>query len=297
VWGVVTLVSGALLFLLAVSAVRVVTAEKARTIRPVHFLLFGYLLLIWSCWALPGYLFPLTQIELKLAEDSLGIETPLRVSYHGSPVLSLDRAANSSFEIRGHLKGDALRVEMLAPAGWAPVEVHDYFLSVELRDIPTATLYVDNHGHEAVLLNCGQLALPIAADEASPHVIFRPRGADAAPVSIDGQVVGRLSSECVLIDVQGSRAYRWRQITYTDPVAGIMRLGPEPVLPPEEPVKTFGGKQLYTLPGKIDFFLTAAPERVSVKRYGYELPGMGAPEQRTELLAVEPSRLPDERQP
>src|SRR5262249_3363645 len=156
-------------------------------------LLAGYLLLCWSAWAGPGYLFPLTTVKVELPEGKKPLGSPLRASYEDRPVLAQGQAQDGAFEVRGRFQERRLKGEMVSPLGWVASPFRVYGDCVKLDDVFTASLYVDNRDHDAVALGCGQVTLSIGADSAQCWQVYRPRDTGMTALSLDGRDAGMLT--------------------------------------------------------------------------------------------------------
>jgi hypothetical protein len=226
--------------------------------------LFGYLLLVWGAWTGVGYFLPVTAVKVKPNKD--GPDGPTRIVYRGEVVGELGRTDDHSFEIRGRFDPSRLRVETFGPEGWVQCPCRDFVSSVEVEAIPTVGLYVDNRQRGQTRLECGELKLQVPAGAAFRRVIPAPAG--SLPLLLDGEVVGSLEGEHLLIDVLGTREYRLREVTYR---GGVLHLF-QPERPDRLPlVEYFRGRRLHRLPRQVDHFLEPAPEKVNVTTYGWQM--------------------------
>ena len=280
VWLCETVLSAAVLLVLLVAAsLKPLEQVRARTWLPL-----GWLLLGWAGWAAVGYFFPLTTVTIT--PDSQEPDGPTRVTYDGRLVAAPEPVRKSSFRIRGRFQPDLLKIETLAPQGWEPRTFRTYDSDVSLGSVSTTGLYVDNRGHGATRLQCGELELDIAAGAAEHRKVLAPLLGGSAAVRIDGNKVGTLEDKPVLIDVLGTRTYRLRDVTYGSGVLQAMWAvqGLQGQLPePGPPDSVYEQKHVHQLPGEVDYFLEAAPEKIKVTAFG----APALQETRRELREVE----------
>jgi hypothetical protein len=272
VWGWSTLIAALLLIVLAATALRVANDLKCR-----HFLVFGYLIACWGSWALVGFCFPKTQVRVESLRDTEkdeGPTSPIRVSYGGEVRVVLDRFQECSFPLRGPFFPAQLRIETFGPDGWVPCSFESHGAgSVRLQSLPLTRLYIDNRGHDAVTLTCGQWNAAISAG--SQECLRIPRPCVSRPLLIDGRRVGDLDGENFLVDTLGTRAYQFQTAFYEGNLWTPFTPTPQ----------VFHGGQLHRLPNEIDYFLEPAPEQIKVTTlYGLPLDRL----HRTELQELRP---------
>jgi hypothetical protein len=269
-WVWVAGISFVVLVLLATTALRV----ALRDLRPIHLLFFGYLALLWGCWAAVGYWFPLTTLTVK--PDPEGPTTATRVHYASKELPPYDRAAGLSYQLRGRVDEESLKAETQGPAGWVPRPLRVYGSTAELEKVPTVALYVDNRDHAAVEVGCGELRLAVPAGAHATHVL--PAEPDGPPirVTLDGKKVGKLEGGFGLVDVLGTRSYRFRQVAYGD---GIAQFDPD-FGRGTLPASTYEAAHLHRLPARVDYFLEKAPDHITVTAVF----GFAPPETRGELI-------------
>src|SRR5262249_36869974 len=160
-----------------------------------------------------GYFFPLTTVKIE-PEREEEPACPTRVSYRGEVLADFDRPQQYSFPLRGHLQPELLKIETLGPTGWIVRNFRNYGEDVKLETVPTVTLYVDNQGHGATSLECGELQFPVSAHAKERRVIVAPREGVPIWVDIDGKPAGALDGEHLLTDTLGTRSYQLREIVY-----------------------------------------------------------------------------------
>jgi hypothetical protein len=231
-----------------------------------------------------GYFFPLTTVTIK--PEPKEPDGPTRITYAGRLVAEPDPVRESFFRLRGRFEPGLLKVETLAPQGWERRTFRTYDSDVSLDSVSTTGLYIDNRGHGATRLQCGQLELDIAAGAGERHNVLAPPLGPPAAVRIDGREVGTLGDRPVLIDVLGTRTYRLRELSYGSgvlqamwAVQGVQGQRPDPG-PPDT---VYESKHVHPLPGDVDYFLEAAPEKIKVATFGAPV----LQETRRELREVE----------
>jgi hypothetical protein len=255
---------------------------RAEAWREVGLLYFGCLL-VWGAWVGVGHTFRPTRIDIRPDSDlekAEGPHVPIRIFYAGREVSSFSDGTKQTFEARLYRR-ELVRAQALRPDGW-----FGCFLESLSRDDsfyvqtgPLVTLYIDNRGGGAVTLASGAVQLDVPADSSQTRTILAPADSPRYPLTINGQPAGELTAAYHLVDVRGTRSYRHQTLTYGDGLAPFFG-----VRPPADRVKLFGPGRLHALPGKIDFFLTKAPEKIQVKQF---LGVPGASEQRTELIEAD----------
>jgi hypothetical protein len=238
-----------------------------------------YCLLAWGCWVGVGIAFRPERVKVEPDYSLARAENPYlptRVVYGGRQVAEYTDNRKHEFQARRYHRAN-LEVSVQRPEGWTRCELEGDSTWVRVKAEPLVVLYIDNRGQPAVTFSCGQVRFHVAADETGPRTILGPRDRAAHPLCIHGRPVGVLTGAHHLVDVSGTRTYRARTVTYG---------GMFPFLrPPAGGGEHFLSRgRLHTLPGKVDYFLSRAPEKIQVSR----LSGMPAvPEERTELTEME----------
>jgi hypothetical protein len=281
VWLVETVLSaGVLVVLVVLASLKPLEQARAR-----DWFLLGWLVLGWACWAGVGYFLPLSTVTIK--PDSDEPAGPTRITYDQNPVATLDPLPTYSFRFRGRFHPDLLTLQTLGPQGWQARTFRAYDDNdVRLESVPTTSLYIDNRGHGATRLECGKLGLDVAAGAAvRRRVLASPWGGEVA-VRVDGKEVGTLGDKPVLVDVLGTRSYRLREVVYgAGLLEALQAVGemhghfPEPAAPDT----VYEHKHVHQLPGPVDFFLEAAPQKIEVATFG----APAVRETRRELREVE----------
>jgi hypothetical protein len=280
VWLCGTVLSAAAILVLVVAA-SLKPLEQART---RDWLVLGWLGVGWAAWAGVGYLFPLTTVTIK--PEPKEPEGPTRITYAGRVVAEPETVRECSFRLRGRFELGQLTIKTLAPQGWELRTFRTHDSDVSLDSVSTTGLYIDNRGHGSTRLECGKVELAIAAGAAERHAVLAPPLGAPAAVRIDGKTVGTLGDRPVLIDVLGTRTYRLRELTYGSGVLQAMWAvqGVQGQLPdPGPPDSVYESKHVHPLPGEIDYFLEAAPEKIEVTTFGAPV----LQETRRELREVE----------
>jgi hypothetical protein len=263
VWVLGTLLSAGMLLLVAIRHL-----PNIDFLRRHQLLKFGYLVLCWCIWAGIGYFLPLTTVKVE-ADLGSGWEkepdSPMRIVYGWQVDREVEHPHAPIIEFRGRFDPKSLKISTQTPTGWAERSFSDYSISVGLKPIPLARLYVDNRKHAAVEVGCGQLTFPIAAGSHQCLRIAVPPGGSHCPVTIDGKEVATLAGEeNLLLDTLGSRSYRLRKIVY----GGILEMlaGQQPALFPSGDV--FRGGHAHKLGAAVDYFLEDAPKEIKVPALG-----------------------------
>jgi hypothetical protein len=275
-WVWVSLGGMCLLGLVGLGMLRaVVVAGDAGFVRGLA--LFGYLLLVGAAWAVVGHSFPPTTVTIKPDERTPVV--PVRYVYKGELLGESERPFEYVLAFRGRFDRASLRVEASGPDGWVRLPFTSYGhtgrVTATLESIPTVELYVDNRNNGAARLECGEMVLDVPAGATQRRVV--PVPSHAVAVRLGGLEIGTLKDEHLLIDVLGTREYVLREKQYRD-AFGMLLQGAEPKVPL---VRRIGGGRLHRLPRRLDYFLEAAPDKVTVKTYGFAL---GAQAERYELL-------------
>jgi hypothetical protein len=276
VWAWTAGVSGVLLLLWGVASLEVL---RDRDFQLRDFLVTGFVVLCWGAWAAVGYYFPLTAVRLKDGDEEEPVG-PVRLSYDGEVRFEGERR-QIAFEIRGRLDPARLKIESLAPTGWAARTFRASSDEVTLEKLPTTIIYFDNRDHKVARLVCGQLSVTVAANTKERVRVPALAPGTACPLLLDGKEIGTLGEKDVFVDAFGTRSYRWRTITYGGPLEQVMALNPQGVVPPRDDFELFRAGHVHELRGKVDFFLEPAPNEIKVRTIG---PTIGGRETRTELV-------------
>jgi len=172
----------------------------------------------------------------------------------------------------------SLSLQMLTPDGWMarPVRLNadpylrpgEYSVSPiefpgEPADYayypPTVTFLLDNRNCPKSELAYGQLAVTVAENEAKEIRAPLAQLPDNTGVRLNGQSIGSidlpLRTHTYLIDCSGRRSYRRQDVSY-----GLTGYGSH--APPEQ---FRGGKHLYAVLGRADYFITPAPQKMMVQ--------------------------------
>lgn len=244
-------------------------------LRAKHFTRFGFFVLAVVCWFGAGRFF--RNMELNVTQsysaDNCPIDGAVRVTCDGKPLPSAGGDVKK-FRVRGRVNEDQLTVESFGPDGWVARPFRKYGDELNLEQIPTTNLYIDNRGHGATNLKCGALSLDIPAGFQGRKRILTPR--ERANLLIDGKEVGSFAAGDYVVDVSGTHSYDLREIIYVsgmvnsriqlNQLAGMLPGHPQalPDLPiPNLPVR-YNARHIHRVPKSIDYFLTGHPDRIKV---------------------------------
>src|SRR5262249_3604622 len=134
-------------------------------------------------------------------------------------------------------------------------------------------LKVDNRGGVAAKLTCGQLEFAIPADSTTARSFPTPQRPQDTLLVLDGNKLGAVEADVYLVDVSGRRSYQKRWVSYA-----FFNIGEAPAVPAPQ---LFAKGHLHRV-GKIDYFLTAAPQTIKRELTG----GPQEPVTVTELLEI-----------
>lgn len=279
IWTLATVGTAGTLLLIAICYLPAIDS-----LRRHQYAKFSYLVLCWGIWTGIGYFLPASSVTVKtLLESDMEKEPdcPMRITYGRQVQVELPRTQKHTIAFRGRFNPQWLKIETMTPTGWVERAFKDYSDSVNLEEIPTTQLYIDNRKHDAVRLGCGQLSFQVAAGSHQRLRIASPPGV-RCPLTLDAQDVGTFAGEKdLLVDTGGTRSYRLRKIDY----GGILDMlaGPAPDLFPVTEVVHPG--HIHKLGVAVDYFLEDAPKEIKVPTFG-GLP-MGK-HTRYELLEIGP---------
>jgi hypothetical protein len=279
-WGVVAGFTGLLLFFFGIGMLKHLAEMTGR-----DFVVCCYIGLCWLSWWGVGHYCPVTTMTVKPTADGAGLQS--RIRYDGRLLPSFDRSEGFSFQFRGRLQPELVKVETLGPQGWVegrPENVWTYSGEVVLGKVPTTFVYIDNKGHDAVELAYGEARIRVAAGARERRAVVAPPLGSHFRLTLDGKEVGMLDGDRVLIDVTGSRSYRLQEVVYT---SGFNPAWMNPNYVPDRrstPDVFFALGHVHKLPREVDYFLTPHPPEITVETFQ----GHGFMEAtRTELVEVE----------
>jgi hypothetical protein len=281
VWGTVTGITVLFLLFFGLGMLKYLGEMTGR-----HWAVCGYVVLCCACWTVVGCYYPLTTVTVKPVKDGPRFQT--RIRYDGKLLPPFDSSEGFSYQFRGRLQSDLLKVETLGPQGWDEIRpgaagVRVYGNEVVLGSLPTSSLYVDNKGNDAIEVACGEVKFKVAAGARERLAVLTPPPGSRIPLTLDGEEVGVLDGDHVLIDVTGSRTYRFRELVYS---AGVdpAWLNPNHVpdrLPTPDIVIEPG--YVHKLPRKLDYFLSPPPPTITITTIQGNL---WVTETRTELVQM-----------
>jgi hypothetical protein len=219
-------------------------------------LAYGWCWLAWGCWLGAGLLFWATTVRVEFRTDPREGDgpLPLRVLYDGRPVVTLDRPQKCTFGAR-FFRRDRVAVQAFGPDGWVNCPLGGAGGDVVIENMPLAVVYVDNRGHAAAELACGQVRLTVTAGARAVWKIAAP--AAGRPLTIDGHEMGVLDAGAFLVDVAGDHAYRLHDHIYRDSKITLPGLLANP-----QPDAVLRWQRFYPLPRQVDYFLVPAPRSV-----------------------------------
>jgi hypothetical protein len=232
----------------------------------VHYLFLLCFLLGEVCWVSIGVVYGYRKVDVELSwekdgsgrkEGEEGLYLPVRITYDGEVLVAADALKSHSFEVR-RFRPERLQIEVLRPKGWTTWPM-DRVLGgrVSVKPIVVVSLFIDNRDHAAIDLACGAVHREVAVGQTAQWTFAAPDPPARYPLRIDGRDVGRLAGANYLVDVAGTRTYRLREMKYTQ----FALLGEGETARPT----VFKPAPLHKLPDRIDFFLSPAPETITVK--------------------------------
>jgi hypothetical protein len=216
-------------------------------------------------------------------------DVPVRVIKKGKEPVTLAQVERfqdrMSVELPAGQSVAELGVQVLSPEGWrdctTTVEHYGATESISFQ-ASRLTLWVDNEGGAAQELRCGKVVLQVPAHSKSSFVLAAHRTQHVA-VKLDGREVGALppagDQEGYLIDTAGKHNYKFEFVHYrrnANPTPAAPGFG----LPAVDPlassrVRFFFGQHVHKLPSAtLDYFLTPAPQNMSVPVQPWQVPSV-----------------------
>jgi hypothetical protein len=261
VWKWTAWIWGVILVFTVLGVLRVLDELEA-----VHYLFLLCFLLGEVCWVSMGVVYGYRKVEVELSLEKAGSEwkegeeglyLPVRITYDGEVLAAADALKSHSFAVR-RFRPERLQIEVLRPQGWTTWRM-DRVLGerVSVKPITVVSLFIDNRDHATVALACGAVQREVAAGQSAQWTFAAPDPPARYPLRIDGRDAGRLAGANYLLDVAGTRTYRLREMKYTQFVLLGEGEGPRPTV--------FKPAHLHQLPQRIDYFLSPAPESITVK--------------------------------